>query len=238
MSRHNKRQSNETNRNNNEEETEEDIIRSSKRIRRNILSTSESEPEEQNSITSEINVSDITWTSEPAQPKILKFSRQHSGIQLTINFSAPILDYFKLFFSEKFVNFIVGTTNSYQHRVENNNTLRDSRGTSLAEMYCFLAIKLLMSRNKKLSHYEYWSHDELLRSNIFGQIMSRDRFLYLLKMLHFNTNDMNVDSDRIYKIREICDMLRQSFRDTFYPFQDLCIDESLLLYKGRLSFKQ
>lgn len=33
-------------------------------------------------------------------------------------------------------------------------------------------------------------------------------------------------------------MLRKSFSDAFHPYQDLCIDESLMLYKGRLSFKQ
>lgn len=105
-------------------------------------------------------------------------------------------------------------------------------------MYCFLALKLLMSRNKKLTYSEYWSNDKLLRSNIFGEVISRDRFLYLLKILHFNTNIVTVDVDKLYKIREICDKLRQRFQEAFYPFQNLCIDESLLLYKGRLSFKQ
>jgi len=95
-----------------------------------------------------------------------------------------------------------------------------------------------MSRNKKLSHSEYWANDELLRTRIFGEIISRDRFLYLLKILHFNTNDMQANGDRLHKIWKVCDKLRESFRNALHPFQDLCIDESLLLYKGRLSFKQ
>jgi len=69
------------------------------------------------------------------------------------------------------------------HIVDNNNALTPSRGTSFAEMYRFLCIKILMSRNKKLSHSEYWANDELLRTRIFGEIMSRDQFLYLLKIL-------------------------------------------------------
>jgi len=48
---------------------------------------------------------------------------------------------------------------------------------------------------------------------------------------------MQANGDRLHKIREICDMLRGSFRNALYLFQDLCIGESLLLYKGR-SFKQ
>jgi len=49
---------------------------------------------------------------------------------------------------------------------------------------------------------------------------------------------MIADADKLYKIREIYNMLRQSFKNAFYSFQDLCIDENLLLYKGGLSFKQ
>lgn len=48
---------------------------------------------------------------------------------------------------------------------------------------------------------------------------------------------MTADVDKLYKIREICDKLRR-FQEAFYPFQNLCIDASLLLYKGRLSFNQ
>lgn len=219
-----------------ESQSEDEIIISYNRIRRNILSTSESE--KQNSTTSEKRILDIRWTTEPARPKIHKFSPHNSGVKVPISYSASILDYFQLFFSENFVKFIVNTTNDYEKRVDNNNVLKPSRGTSVAEIYRFLSIKMLMSRNKKLSHFEYWSNDKLLRNRIFGEIMSRDRFLYLLKILHFNTNDVQANGDRLYKIREICDMLRGSFQNALYPFQHLCVDESLLLYKGRLSFKQ
>ncbi|EFN85041.1 PiggyBac transposable element-derived protein 4, partial [Harpegnathos saltator] len=139
---------------------------------------------------------------------------------------------------ENFVNFIVGTTNDYRNSVDKDVNMINCRDTALPEIYCFLAIKLLMSRNKKLSYSEYWSNDELLKSKIFGQVMTRDRFLYLLKILHFNTNKVTADTDKLYKIQEICDMLRQSLRKVFYPFEYLCIDDSLLLHKGRLSFKQ
>lgn len=68
-----------------------------------------------------------------------------------------------------------------------------------------------MPRNKKFSCCEYRSNDELFKSKIFGEIMNTDRFVYLLKMLHFNTNNVIADGDKLYKIWQICDMLRQSF---------------------------
>jgi len=110
-----------------------------------------------------------------------------------------------------------------------------SDGTGLAELYCFFAMSLL-TRNKKLSLAEYWSKDKLLRSDIFGELMTRDRYFKLLQMLHF-TDDVSRTNDRLYKIRNV-EILPKAFNESFQPYQRLCIDESLLLYKGRLSFKQ
>lgn len=104
-------------------------------------------------------------------------------------------------------------------------------------MYYFFALSLLMSRNKKLTLQKYWSKDKYLQSNIFGEVMVRDRYLSLLRMIHFSHKHRRTD-DRLSKIRVIINILRKSFNDTFHSFQKLCIDESLLLYKGRLSFKQ
>ncbi|XP_063974309.1 LOW QUALITY PROTEIN: piggyBac transposable element-derived protein 4-like [Diachasmimorpha longicaudata] len=67
--------------------------------------------------------------------------------------------------------------------------------------------------------------------------MYRDRYLVLLKMLHFEDDNQN-SSDRMKKIITVSSRLQKSFKNSFYPFQNLCIDESFLLYKGRLSFKQ
>ncbi|KAG5877600.1 hypothetical protein JTB14_010287 [Gonioctena quinquepunctata] len=53
-------------------------------------------------------------------------------------------------------------------------------------------------------------------------------------MLHFSDNE-TVNKD---KIRPVVDVIRQSFKTNFVPFENLCIDESLLLFKGGLGFKQ
>ena len=94
-----------------------------------------------------------------------------------------------------------------------------------------------MTRNKKLSLKKYWSTDEYLRSDIFGKIMTRDRYFLLLRMLHFS-HERECIGDRLIKIKRIVDMLRKLFSAAFQLYQELFIDESLLLYKGRLSFKQ
>ncbi|KAG5864425.1 hypothetical protein JTB14_019600 [Gonioctena quinquepunctata] len=57
-------------------------------------------------------------------------------------------------------------------------------------------------------------------------------------MLHFSDNETVNRDDKLYKIRPVVDVIRQSFKTNFVPFENLCIDESLLLFKGRLGLKQ
>ena len=49
---------------------------------------------------------------------------------------------------------------------------------------------------------------------------------------------MLAPGDRIWKIRPILNALCEKFRLFFRPFQNVCIDESLLLFRGRVVFRQ
>jgi hypothetical protein len=211
-------------------ENQINVIR--QRNRRAIYSTSESEAEQIETHNSNSEV----WTSKTFVPKIYKFAVADAGIKRNINRSAKILDFFQLLFSEELVELIARESNRYWSRKHNNN-VNMSDETGPAELYCFFAVSLLMTRNKKLSLAEYWSKDKLLRSDIFGELMTRDRYFQLLQMLYF-TDDVGHTSDRLYKIRNVVEILRKAFNESFQPYQRLCVDESLLLYKGRLSFKQ
>jgi hypothetical protein len=68
--------------------------------------------------------------------------------------------------------------------------------------------------------------------------MARDRFLVTLSMLHFADNEKQVQGDLLYKVREVLTKIKQTFIAQFSPFQDLVIVESMVLFKGRLMFKQ
>jgi hypothetical protein len=73
---------------------------------------------------------------------------------------------------------------------------------------------------------------------MFAGIFSRDRFISILKFLHFNDNHQQQAGDRLHKIKPILDNLRKNFKLCIKPYKNLCIDESLMLWKGRLNFKQ
>ena len=109
---------------------------------------------------------------------------------------------------------------------------------SVSELYVFLAMTILMPQVKKHKIGEYWSTDPLIETPIFATIFARDRYDSLLRYLHFADNKKISSSDRLSKFGSVLDDLRKKFCDTMYPYQNLVVDESLMLWKGRLDLKQ
>jgi hypothetical protein len=116
--------------------------------------------------------------------------------------------------------------------------LQKWKETNENEVCIFIALMMLNSRKRKRQLKEQWSKDPLFHTPIFGKTMARDRFLDILSMLHFADNEKQVQSDCLYKVREVLAEIKQTFVAHFSPFQDLVIDKSKVLFKGRPMFKQ
>ena len=107
-------------------------------------------------------------------------------------------------------------------------------------MLTLLTVLILMNiiHNHRLRMY--WSKDSILAIPIFNQVTRRNRFL--LRFLHFadNTqyNPADPDRDKLYKLRSIINMIKDRCCRVYSPGKCLSMDESLVLFKGRLSFKQ
>lgn len=122
--------------------------------------------------------------------------------------------------------------------LKQHSKLKKWKETSVNEMYTFLAITLLMAHPKKNNIKDYWYTSPLLLSSIFSNTMSQDRFLIILRLLHFCDNQNQVPGNRLFKIDTIVESLRMKFRSVFKPYQKVCVDESIFEWKGRLQFKQ
>ncbi|KAK5973733.1 PiggyBac transposable element-derived protein 4 [Trichostrongylus colubriformis] len=68
--------------------------------------------------------------------------------------------------------------------------------------------------------------------------MVRSRFETLLTCLHFVDNDNADKANRLYKIQPVLDLLNGSFQKMYKPPRELCIDESMVPFRGRVVFKQ
>ena len=186
------------------------------------------------------------WSQTAFKPRLWTFDEINSGVSSTIRAmknDVP-LDFFELLFDENMIDMIAEETNKYQEfstsDAADNHLSHQAKWipTNRAEIYIFLATIMLMSVTKKNKILDYWSTDPMIVTPMFGQLFSRDRFITLLKYLHFNDNSSQVDNDRLYKIKPVINELRDKFRSLFTPYKKLCIDESLVLWKGRLVFKQ
>ena len=86
----------------------------------------------------------------------------------------------------------------------------------------------------------YWSQSTeypYIRTEIL-KIFSRDRFMQIRRYRNFS-DDSNVDqTDKLFKFRYIIDNIRQSFKEHYVPHEHISVDEAMIPFKGRLSFKQ
>ncbi|XP_046903421.1 piggyBac transposable element-derived protein 4-like [Hypomesus transpacificus] len=211
----------------------------------NLVAIANPEPEGDGGRDELEAVSSTGWRAasnfSPPGPAVF-FDSSHSCVQ-TPPASVSEASCFKLFLTEDLVRDIVEETNRYASQLQEQSApgvgkLAKWLPTNIDEMYSFLMAMLLMGVVKKSSLREYWSTDPMLATPFFASLFSQDRFLLLLRCLHFQDNEMADASDPLNKIRNIFHGITSAFGRVFVPFKDLCIDKSLMLWKGRLRFRQ
>ena len=170
---------------------------------------------------------------------------------LTINpydITSP-LSVLHLFLSNEEVENFVKFTNEYAEMLINNPDIQERvaendrtifktwKDTNVDELWMYIGVVLLMGIIKKPEYDMYWTNDPIYSTPIFTRLMSRTRFKELRKMIHFS-DSINFDpNDALLKLRYLIDTLNTRFATTYIPEQNVCIDEYLSLWKGRLSFK-
>ena len=87
---------------------------------------------------------------------------------------------------------------------------------------------------KKPSIKDYWCSTGYFKNYIIPSIMTRDRFEQINSGLQFSDENFSNQKNRLHKF--LCS-INERFRNFIKIPKNLTIDESLLLWKGRLSFK-
>jgi hypothetical protein len=73
---------------------------------------------------------------------------------------------------------------------------------------------------------------------MFGKVISLDGFSLILRLLHFADNNRQPPGDRLYRTRPVINYFKSKYQSILYPSQNICIDETLVAWKGRLRRKQ
>lgn len=76
---------------------------------------------------------------------------------------------------------------------------------------------MLMEHARKGTVAEYWSMDPLLSTPAFSKMMSHNRFLLILRFLHFFDNEDQIHGDRLHKVRSVLSTLGKNFQEALSP---------------------
>jgi len=160
-----------------------------------------------------------------------------------INKDSSPLSVFLLFFTEIFRLLVEQTNVYYQQHIDGQD--RPSRllpDITLPVMMTFVALALQMGHELKDRLHDYRSRLRELHNPFYGETMTRDRFLHILRFLNFTDNSQSPgegeEYDRLWKLRTVFDKLNEDYAKFYKPSQHLAMDEVILKFKGRVIFKE
>lgn len=153
-------------------------------------------------------------------------------------------DFYSLYVTDAMLNCIVAATNKYaieqitKSEASAGARIRQWVPTNIVELKKLFGLVLFMGVVKLPKLSDYWSKDEVISHPFPRTVMSRNRFEILLRMLHFSENDEENKTDRLHRVRKLMNDLNISFRQHFTANEDICIDESMVPFRGRIIFRQ
>jgi hypothetical protein len=122
--------------------------------------------------------------------------------------------------------------------VKKRSNLSSWKNIDIYELKKFIGLSLLMGIHKLPAIRLYWSQSEIDYHPIYGQTLSRNRYETFLRCLCFYDPFTTDKSDRLHKINNVLGPIISNIQTKYYPKECLSLDESMLLWRGRLSFKQ
>jgi len=144
----------------------------------------------------------------------------------------------KFFIDDNMVAEVIAQSEKFARDLEKKNSTLKFAKFSTDEFWTFMGLHLLMGIQKLPEMRNYWSENPLLNCPIFKEKMSRNRFLEILRNLHFSDNEFPNPNNRFWKLGTFFPDLIAKFRAAINPGEFLSADESFVGYKGRLAFKQ
>ncbi|XP_035217648.1 piggyBac transposable element-derived protein 4-like [Stegodyphus dumicola] len=184
-------------------------------------------------------------TPNPAPPEFI--FQGHPGLNFFPD-SDDILQFFEYFFDDGTLQIICNETNRYASQYLKKNELKkESRAqkwypTTKNEIMILLVVFTLQGIAKKPEEDLYWCKKEIFHTPIFGKLLSKRRYKLLVQFLHFADNEVydpeSHPNPKLCKIWPLFERLNGKFMNAYSLSKNVSIDESLMLYKGRLGWVQ
>ncbi|VEN40135.1 unnamed protein product [Callosobruchus maculatus] len=166
------------------------------------------------------------------------------GLKRNARDAVSEIDCIKLFLTENIIQMITASTNIYIEKIKNKfQRDRDARLTDEREISAFIGILFLIGtlRSSRKNAHKIWDNSKGSGVELCYLAMSEKRFRFLLRTLRFDdirTRSDRREVDKFAPIREIFEIFLANFQNNFIPSEFLTVDEQLLAFRGRCSFKQ
>lgn len=193
--------------------------------------------------------SDFAWCEQPCvQPSRNDFTGS-PGRKAVVEDVSDVLQYLRLFITNQLLDLIVLETNRYADQVlqacqKPEARMRKWIDVDQDEILVYIALLLYQGIIKKPDLDMYWTSKPLLETPYIRNIMSEKRFGMIQKCLHFVDNSTLPETfphpgeKSFIKIKAFYSAVIYQFSTVYIPKQDIVVDESLMLWKGRLAMKQ
>ncbi|XP_077579603.1 heterogeneous nuclear ribonucleoprotein U-like protein 1 isoform X3 [Stigmatopora nigra] len=186
---------------------------------------------------------DIEWRQSSWQPRMFPFAA-NPGLRSAAAelISDQPADFLELFLTDELLQHIVDKTNQnalhcYNAERQLNNNAVAFKPVAVPELKAFLGLNFVTTYVRKPTTNHYWSVDEIEATPFFSQTMGRNRYHFIWKFLCYNNLITHDDPDEMYKVRPVFDYIVEKFREMYQPGQNICIDEGVMVWRGRVCFK-
>jgi len=177
-----------------------------------------------------------SWSGKKLRPNIPYYDGE---LKLANDFESKIprnsspIDFFRLYFTPELITYIIEQSNLY--RIQINKTKQSPMTeTDFNLLMGFLFYSSVVPLPNKR---DYWS--SFSRQSVIADVITRDRILYLLSILHFNDN--SVEKHKVEKFEPLLKYFNEQCKLIVQPEKNLSIDEQMIAYKGTTaptSFRQ
>lgn len=193
------------------------------------------------------NLKDLQWEDYGSTDKrctAFPFTG-NPGIKVEIQDYNDLYELFKLYVTDELVENIVEQTNKYAEQFLGYRPLRAFsryrawKPTDRDEIFVLLAFYILLGLIWKPVVDKYYTRKPIFSTPGFANLIPLSRLKLGNRFLHFADNATSTNRPKkLQKIWPIIDYLSKRFVDVYTPSKEVSVDESLLLWKGRLSFMQ
>ena len=175
----------------------------------------------------------IEWKDNLSSVTVEDFTADF-GPRHGLGLDASPKDFFDLFFGDQFFDLVVHATISNARSKFNDQNFTTDRD----EMSAFFGLNILMGINQLPRIPLYWNSDLFLGNTGFKTTIPLKRFWILNRYFHISDPRQENPTDKLTKIRPLISKLEKAFQNVYVPGKNLSIDEGLIKFNGRLSFKQ